>query len=217
VPGETCSGRGSAQRASEHALIYGVTDYRAQVALMTFGEVKLAQKAYAEAATIFGQICDATATPNSLEHSICQIYLARALRHLPSYNKALVAYTRAIEGFSQVLGVENRYTRAASEVLNDFRAFLAKKETWKVECEQTSLRIARALGTGQAFANRDAGLSISRRRSASSGGPSRRKIRRTRRRALKAQLHYHTTECAQDGCDYDRRWEPEPFLFTRNL
>jgi hypothetical protein len=65
-----------------------------------------------------------------------------------------------------------------------------------------------ALGAGQALANRDFGLSIR---------PDRGEIRSVRRRALKAQLHYHTTECAQDGRDYDRRWEPEPFLFTRNL
>jgi tetratricopeptide (TPR) repeat protein len=206
-----------AQRASEHALIYGAMDYRAQEALTTLGEVKFAQKAYAEAATIFGQLCDATADPNGLLHLMCRIYLARALRHLPSYDKALVAYTRAVEGFSPVLGGEHPYALMLSRELDAFRAFLAKKGTLKAKCERISLRIARALETGQPLANCASGLSISRRRSASSGGPSRGKIRRTRRHALKAQSHYHTTECAQDGCYYDRRWKPEPFLFTRNL
>jgi tetratricopeptide (TPR) repeat protein len=207
-----------AQRASEHALIHGVTDYRAQVALMTLGEVKLAQKAYAEAATILEQVCDATATPDSLEHLECRIYLARALRHLPSYDTALVAYTRGVEGYGRVIGGNDPYTLMLSRELHAFRAFLAKKGTLKAKYERTSLRIARALRTGQPLANCASRLSIShRRRSASLSSPHRGEVRRIRRRALKAQLHYHTTECAQDGCDYDRRWEPEPFLFTRNF
>jgi tetratricopeptide (TPR) repeat protein len=194
-----------ARRASEYALIRGVTDIRAQYALVTLGQLKLAQKAYAEAATIFGQVCDAAATPSSLEYLMCRIYLARALRHLPSYDKALVAYTRAVEGFGRVLGGEDHYTRSCTRELDEFRAFLAEKETWKAECERISLRIARAFGTGQALANRDFGLSISRRRRASWSRPDRGEIRRLRRRTLQAQSHYHTTECAQDGCDYDRR------------
>jgi tetratricopeptide (TPR) repeat protein len=194
-----------ARRASEYALIRGVTDIRAQYALVTLGQLKLAQKAYAEAATIFGQVCDAAATPSSLEYLMCRIYLARALRHLPSYDKALVAYTRAVEGFGRVLGGEDHYTRSCTREFDEFRAFLAEKETWKAECERISLRIARAFGTGQALANRDFGLSISRRRRASWSRPDRGEIRRLRRRTLQAQSHYHTTECAQDGCDYDRR------------
>jgi tetratricopeptide (TPR) repeat protein len=173
-----------AQRASEQALIYGVADYRSQMALMALGQVKLAQKAYAEAATILEQACDATATPNSFEHLLCQTFLARALRYLPSHEKAFVAYTRAVDGFTRVYGLEHLYTRRYSKELNAFRTFLAKKETWKAECECTSLHIAKALGTGQALANRGSGLSVSRSRSASSSGPSRAKIRRTRRHAL---------------------------------
>jgi tetratricopeptide (TPR) repeat protein len=206
-----------ARRESDYALIHGATDNRAEKALVALGKVKLAQKAYAEAATLFGQACDATATPNNHTHMECQISLARALRHLPSHDKALVAYTRAIDNYGRVFGDEHRLTQDSSRELDALRAFLAKKEIWKAECERTSLHIARVLGTRQALANRDAGLSISRRRSASSGGPSRGKIRRLRRRALEAQPHYHTTECAQDGCYYDRRWRPGPFLFTRNL
>jgi tetratricopeptide (TPR) repeat protein len=205
------------QRGSEHALIHGATDLRSQRALLALGAVKLAQKAYAEAVTLLQQACDATATPKLPVHIECQMTLARALRHLPSYDKALVAYTRAVDGYARVEGVEDPETRALSRELDTLRAFLAKKETWIAECERTRLHIAKALGAGQALANRASGLSVSRSRSASSGGPSRRKIRRTRRRALRAQTHHHTTECAQDGCDYDRRWEPEPFLFTWNL
>jgi hypothetical protein len=145
----------------------------------------LAQKAYAEATTLFGQACDATATPNSRQHLGCQISLARALRHLPSHDKALVAYRRAIGGDGRFYGLEHRYTRKHSKELDTFRAFLAKKEIWKTECERTSLRIARALGAGQALANRASGLSISHRGSASS--------------------HYHTTACADGECIY--LWE----------
>jgi tetratricopeptide (TPR) repeat protein len=182
-----------AQSAREHALIYGVTGYRAQVALMTLGEVKLAQKAYAEAATILEQACDATAIPNSLEHLMCQMHLARALRHLPSYDKALVVYTRAVEGYGRVLGSENRQTRKYSQELDAFRAFLAKKEIWKAKCERTSLRIARALGTGQILANCDNGLSTSRRRHASEG-------EWTTRWVFEQPPHHHTTACIQGGC-----------------
>jgi tetratricopeptide (TPR) repeat protein len=196
-----------AQRESEQALVHGATDSRSQSALLTLGTIKLAQKAYAEAAAIFGQCCDATDTPDHPLHLACQSNMALALRRLPSYDKALVAYKQAVDGHSRVLGGEHHDTRFCAQELDALRAFLAKKETWKVECERTSLRIARALGTGQAFANRDAGLSISRRRSASSGGPSRRKIRRTRRHALQAQPHHHTMECAHPWCDYDRLWK----------
>jgi tetratricopeptide (TPR) repeat protein len=206
-----------AQRVSKYALIHGVMDYRAQLALMTFGEVKLAQKAYAEAATILEQVCDATATPSSLELLMCRIYLARALRHLPSYDKALVAYTRAVDGFARVLGGEHRSTQDSSRELDALRAFLAKKEIWKAECERSSLHIAKALGTGQALANRGSGLSVSGSRSASSSGPSRAKILRTRRHALQGQTHHHTTECAQSGCDFDRKWKSKAFSLTRIL
>jgi tetratricopeptide (TPR) repeat protein len=185
-----------ARRESNYALIHGATDNRAEKALVALGKVKLAQKAYAEAATLFGQAYDATATPNNSTHLVCQIRLARALRHLPSHDKALVAYTRAIDGYGRFFGGEHRCTRRYSREFDAFRAFLAKKEIWKAKCERTSLRIARALGAGQALVNRVSGLSISRRRSASSSGQSRGKIERTRRHALEAQPHHHTTECA---------------------
>jgi tetratricopeptide (TPR) repeat protein len=174
-----------AQRLCERVLIHGLTDERSQQALLALGKVMLAQKAYAEATTLFGQACDATATPNSRQHLGCQISLARALRHLPSHDKALVAYRRAIGGDGRFYGLEHRYTRKHSKELDTFRAFLAKKEIWKTECERTSLRIARALGAGQALANRASGLSISHRGSASS--------------------HYHTTACADGECIY--LWE----------
>jgi tetratricopeptide (TPR) repeat protein len=118
-----------ARRASEYALIRGVTDIRAQYALVTLGQLKLAQKAYAEAAAIFGQACDATATPNDIDHLQCQMDLAFALRDLYLYDRALVAYTRGVDGFARVLGGENYYTRSCARELDEFRAFLAKKET----------------------------------------------------------------------------------------
>jgi tetratricopeptide (TPR) repeat protein len=127
--GKLTEAEGVAQRASEHALIHGTTDSRSQLALLTFGEVKLAQKAYAEAAAIFGQACDATATPNDIDHLQCQMDLAFALRDLYLYDRALVAYTRGVDGFARVLGGENYYTRSCARELDEFRAFLAKKET----------------------------------------------------------------------------------------
>jgi tetratricopeptide (TPR) repeat protein len=205
-----------AKRASKDAMIHGATDFRSQEALRALGEVKLSQKAYAEAATVFGQACDATATPNGHNHLFCLIHLARALRHLPSYDEALVAYTRAVDGYARVHGVEDPRTRAFSRELDTLRAFLAKKETWIAECERARLHIAKALRTGQALANRASGLSVSRSRSASLGGPSRRKIRRARRRALQAQTHHHTMECVQSGCDFHRKWKSKAFSFARN-
>jgi tetratricopeptide (TPR) repeat protein len=151
-----------AQRASERALIHGATDSRSQWALMALGEVKLAQKAYASAAALFGQACDATATPNHPRHLKGQINLARALRHLPSYEKALVAYTRAVDGFARTLGDHHHLTQQYSTELLEVHQFLAGRESFKLESEHTSIRIGRALESGQAFAVRDCGFYAAR-------------------------------------------------------
>jgi tetratricopeptide (TPR) repeat protein len=180
------------QRASESVSIHGFADVRSETALLALGQLKLVQKSYAEAATLLEQACGAAATPNSLEHLICQIYLARALRLLPSHDKALAAYTRAIESAGRVWGGEHRYTQDLSRELDALRAFLAKKEIWKAKCEHTSLRIARALGAEHALANRVSGLSISRRRRASS-------CEWYAKRAFEQRPHHHTTACTQRG------------------
>jgi tetratricopeptide (TPR) repeat protein len=124
-----------AQREYKHALNYGVTDSRLQTALMTLGEVKLAQKAYAEAATLLGQACDATGNPDHPGHLECQFLLARTLAHLCLYDRALATYARAIDGYGRVLGLEDPFTRTYTRELDSFRAFLADREASKADTE----------------------------------------------------------------------------------
>jgi hypothetical protein len=117
-----------------HALIYGATDSRSQTTLMTLG-VKLARKAYADAATLLGQACDATGTPDHPGHLECQILLARALKHLCLYDRSLATYARAVDEYGRALGLEHPFTRTYTQELDAFRAFLADREASKPDLE----------------------------------------------------------------------------------
>jgi tetratricopeptide (TPR) repeat protein len=118
-----------AQREIEHASIYSTRDSRSQMALMALGEVRIAQKAYAEAATLLEQACDATVTSNDLWDLTCQTTLGHALMHLRLYERALLTYTRVVDGYGRLLGGENRYTREGVIELEVLRASLAKSGT----------------------------------------------------------------------------------------
>jgi tetratricopeptide (TPR) repeat protein len=131
--GKLAEAKEVAQREHEHALNYGATDSRLQTALMTLGEVKLAQKAYAEAAALLGQACDAAGNPDHPRHLECRFLLARALAHLCLYDRALATYTRAIDGYGRVLGHEDPFTRTYTRELDSFRAFLADREASKAD------------------------------------------------------------------------------------
>jgi tetratricopeptide (TPR) repeat protein len=131
--GKLAEAKEVAQREHEHALNYGATDSRLQTALMTLGEVKLAQKAYTEAATLLGQACDAASNPDHTRHLECRFLLARALAHLCLYDRALASYTRAIDRYGRVLGHEDPFTRTYTRELDSFRAFLADREDSKAD------------------------------------------------------------------------------------
>lgn len=191
-----------ARWANEYASIHGPGDRRSQCALLDLGKVKLDQNAYAEAATLLEQACDATANSIHPKHLECQRILARALRHLHSYDKALVRFERVVDGYAQAFGVEDKRTRKYSRKLDGLREFLAARKTLKADCERDSLRIARALDTRSVLAGLHCGLSTGLYRSASSSGLLSGKIRV----AEEERPHMHTTECDQDGCARYRRW-----------
>lgn len=116
-----------ARKASERVLVHGPADIRSQVALLTLGQAKLAQKAYEEAGTLFRQACDAIAAPYHQTHFECQMELASALRQLQSYDEAIVMYTRALDGCVRISGVDNELTRRCSKELDEVRAFQTRR------------------------------------------------------------------------------------------
>lgn len=166
-----------ARRENEIVQVHGPGDLRSQCALLDLGQVKLAQKAYGEAATVFGLACDATANTKHVFHLRCQRGLAFASRKLHLYQKALKSYTSAVNGFNQVFGAEHPLTQDYTAELVEFRAFLTKRDAEKAEYASSSDRITKALEAGHALATRDPRLRTIRHRSASSCFPSRSEVK----------------------------------------
>ena len=120
-----------ARQASEAALIHGPADLRSQHALLILGTVKLGQKAYGEAASTLGQACDAIATPYHQFHFQCLHAMGHTLRCLQRHDESASFYTRALDGYTQMLGSDHVSTQALSRELNECRASLARETETK--------------------------------------------------------------------------------------
>lgn len=116
------------RKASEDVLAHGPADLRSQIAMLALARVKLAQKAYGEAACILRDACDAIAIPYHRIHLECQRVLGYALMHLHRHDEGMSVYTRALDGYVRMYGVDNQYTRRCSEAVDQYRAFLAQRE-----------------------------------------------------------------------------------------
>jgi tetratricopeptide (TPR) repeat protein len=114
-----------ARQASENVLAHGPADIKLQIAMLSLGRTKLAQKAYGEAASILRQACDAIANPYHHTHLKCLYGMGRALRSLENHDEAMSFYTRALEGHVQIHGADHQLTRKLSEKIDQYRAFLA--------------------------------------------------------------------------------------------
>lgn len=106
-------------------LAHGPADIKSQIAMLSLGRTKLAQKAYGEAASILRQACDAIANPYHHTHLKCLYGMGRALRSLENHDEAMSFYTRALEGHVQIHGADHQLTRKLSEKIDQYRAFLA--------------------------------------------------------------------------------------------
>jgi tetratricopeptide (TPR) repeat protein len=118
-----------ARRAIENVHAHGPADIKLQIAMLSLGTIKLAQKAYGEAASILRTACDAIASPYHLAHLNCLRKMGRALRLLENHDEAMSFYTRALKGHVQIHGADHQLTRKVSEEIDKYRAFLAEKNS----------------------------------------------------------------------------------------
>jgi tetratricopeptide (TPR) repeat protein len=152
------------KHASENVLAHGPANLKSQTAMQALGEVKLAQKAYGEAASILRTACDAIATPYHRTHLECLHDLGYALRRLEDHEEAMLFYTKALEGHVQIHGADHQYTREISEEIDKYRAFLAGEKKIEEKYEHgrgVRTDILRLLGAG--FSLRRRGIASSAR------------------------------------------------------
>lgn len=115
------------RQTSEDMLAHGPADIKSQIAMLALGEVKVAQKAYGEAASILRTACDAIPEPYHDTHLRCLREMGYVLRCLKNHDEGMSFYTRALEGHVRMYGADHQCTREMSEKVGRYRAYLARK------------------------------------------------------------------------------------------
>jgi tetratricopeptide (TPR) repeat protein len=138
--GKLAEAEAVALQASNIVLVHGPADIRSQYALLALGNVRLAQRAHGEAASVLRQACDAISTPYHHSHLECLQAMGYALRHLQRYDEGVSFYARAFDGYAQILGTDHESTRKCAKGLDKCRALLARRAKTEEQRERARTR-----------------------------------------------------------------------------